>query len=57
MEKEVRELKGKLDGKQQELRVKAAATAAAEEQVHRMEQLLREAQVQHRFTENPQTSS
>lgn len=45
LEKEVRELKGKLDAKQQELRVKTAATAAAEEQVHRMEQLLRESQV------------
>eukprot|EP00884_Botryococcus_braunii_P003023 jgi/Botrbrau1/12721/Bobra.67_1s0084.1 len=44
LEKEVRELKSKIDAKQGELRSKAAATAAAEEQVHRMEQLLREAQ-------------
>ncbi len=45
LEKEIRELRAGLDAKQQDLRTKTAAATAAEEQVQRLEQLLREAQV------------
>lgn len=45
LEREVKELKGALESRQAEIRSKQAAATQAEEQVQRLEQMLKEAQV------------